>query len=72
MAGMTDTQKRALLRQLRRVAIERRPECCLGCGFEHSCSVRGCAVIRQAEEIIRRVENGQECETESGAEGAPG
>lgn len=30
-----------LLRQLRRVAVERRPECCLGCGFEQACSVHG-------------------------------
>ena len=40
------------LKQLRRVAIERRPEACLGCGFEHGCSVHGCAVIRKAEERI--------------------
>ena len=32
-------------RQLRALAIERRPEACLGCGFEHGCSVHGCAVI---------------------------
>lgn len=35
-------------RQLRIVSIERRPEACLGCGFEHGCSVHGCAVIRAA------------------------
>ena len=35
-------------RQLRTLAIERRPEACLGCGFEHGCSVHGCAVIHAA------------------------
>lgn len=43
------------LKQLRRVAIERRPEACLGCGFEHGCSVHGCAVIRRAEERILQI-----------------
>lgn len=33
------------LRQLHRLAIERRPEACFGCGLEHNCSVHGCAVI---------------------------
>lgn len=41
-----------LLRQLRRVAVERRPECCLGCGFEHGCSVHGCAAVRKAIDIL--------------------
>lgn len=35
-------------RQLRTLAIERCPEACLGCGFEHGCSVHGCAVIHAA------------------------
>lgn len=43
------------LKQLRRTAIERRPEACLGCGFEHNCSVHGCAVIRRAEERILHI-----------------
>ena len=25
---------------------------CLGCGFEHNCSVHGCAVLKQAAELI--------------------
>ena len=41
-----------LLRQLRRVAVERRPECCLGCGFEQACSVHGCAAVRKAIDIL--------------------
>lgn len=25
---------------------------CLGCGYEHSCSTRGCAVLKKAAEIV--------------------
>ena len=38
--------------QLHRLAIERRPEACLGCGIEHNCSVHGCAVIRKALRLL--------------------
>lgn len=38
----------ALLRQLHRLAVERRPEACLGCGYEHGCSLHGCAAICRA------------------------
>ena len=40
------------LRQLHRLAIERRQEACLGCGMEHNCSVNGCAVIRKALRLL--------------------
>lgn len=40
------------LRQLHRLAIERRPEACLGCGLDHDCSVHGCAVIRKALQLL--------------------
>lgn len=43
-------------RQLRTLAIERRPEACLGCGFEHGCSVHGCAVIHAAAERLAACE----------------
>lgn len=39
-------------RQLHRLAIERRPEACFGCGREHNCSVHGCAVIRKAWRLL--------------------
>ena len=38
--------------QLHRLAIEHRPEVCLGCGLEHDCSVHGCAVIRKALRLL--------------------
>lgn len=41
-----------LVKQLRRLSIERRPEACLGCGFEHGCSVHGCAVIKRVAEMV--------------------
>ena len=42
------------MRQLHRLAIERRPEACLGCGLEHNCLVygHGCAVIRKALRLL--------------------
>ncbi len=40
------------LRQLHRLAIERRPAACLGCGLEHNCFVYGCAVIRKALRLL--------------------
>lgn len=40
------------LRQLQRLAIERRPEACLGCWLEDDCSVHGCAVIRKALRLL--------------------
>lgn len=42
---MTD---RELIAALRRIGPETGSLCCLGCGYEHGCSVHGCAVIRAA------------------------
>lgn len=39
-------------RQLRRLAIEHRPEACFGCGLDHDCSVHGCAVIRKVLRLL--------------------
>lgn len=44
-----------MMRQLRILEIERRPEACLGCGYEYNCSTRGCAVIRAAREQIQDI-----------------
>lgn len=51
-----------LTRQLQRLAVERRPEACLGCGFENGCSLHGCAVLRKISRIVARVEGGAEDE----------
>lgn len=49
-----------LTRQLQRLAVERRPEACLGCGFENGCSLHGCAVLRKISRIVARAEGGAE------------
>lgn len=41
-----------LLRALRRLAVETGSLACLGCGYEHNCSLHGCAVIREAAEAL--------------------
>lgn len=47
----------SMLRQLRRLAVERRPEACVGCGHECSCSIRGCRVVNEAiKELEKREE----------------
>lgn len=48
---MTDQE---LIKALRRLKVGTGSLECLGCGWEHSCSVRGCAIIRKAAE---RLEN---------------
>ena len=49
-----------MARQLQRLAVERRPEACLGCGFENGCSLHGCAVLRKISRIVARAEGGAE------------
>ena len=38
--------------KLRDMAVNTGTLNCLGCGFEHNCSVHGCAVLKQAAELI--------------------
>ncbi|MBR2132259.1 MAG: hypothetical protein IJ955_06940 [Oscillospiraceae bacterium] len=37
-----------LLTALRRMKVATGSLICLGCGYEHGCSVHGCAIIREA------------------------
>ena len=37
---------------LRRMSVETGSLVCLGCGHEHSCSVHGCAVLKEAADRI--------------------
>lgn len=46
------TMTNDMLRQLKALAVEKCPEACLGCGYEHNCSVHGCAVINAALEML--------------------
>lgn len=49
---MTDQE---LIKTLRRLMIETGSLACLGCGYEHSCGIHGCAVIRQAAERLEEL-----------------
>lgn len=37
---------------LRRLSVETGSLACLGCGYEHNCSVHGCAIMREAAERL--------------------
>lgn len=42
-----------LTEALRRLSVETGSLVCLGCGYKHNCSTRGCAVIRAAVDALR-------------------
>ena len=43
---------RELIAALRRMKVETGSLACLGCGREHNCCVRGCAIVRAAAERL--------------------
>ena len=45
-----------LVSALRRLRVETGSIACLGCGHEHGCSVHGCAIIREAADLIEKQE----------------
>ena len=53
-----DTPTPDLTAQLQRLVTEERPGACVGCGFEHSCATRGCAVLRKISRIVAGAEGG--------------
>ena len=44
----------ALRSALRDLSQRLPPEVCRGCGYEHDCSKKGCAILRAARETITR------------------
>lgn len=46
---------KALIKALRRVSVETGSLVCLGCGHEHNCGTRGCAIIREAADKLQAV-----------------
>ena len=52
-----------LIAALQRIKIKTGSFACLGCGYEHSCGIHGCAIIRAA---ISRLQ--EETPAESGNE----
>ena len=49
---MTDEQ---ILQALKRLRVETGSLACFGCGREHNCGMHGCAILRQASELIERL-----------------
>ena len=46
---------RDLPQKLRGLSVETGSLACLGCGCEHNCSTRGCAIMREAADVIERL-----------------
>lgn len=44
-----------LCRTLQRMKVETRSLVCLGCGYENSCGIRGCALIREAADRLEQL-----------------
>lgn len=42
-----------LISALSQLSVETGSLACLGCGHEHNCSTSGCAIIREAIEVLR-------------------
>ena len=41
-----------IVRSLRRLKIQTGGIQCLGCGYEHDCSIHGCRIMRKAADLI--------------------
>lgn len=46
-----------LVELLRKVKIETGSMACLGCGYEHNCSLHGCAILRETADQLERLNN---------------
>ena len=44
-----------LLAALRRLKVKTGSIACLGCGYEHNCSVHGCRIMRLAAERLEQL-----------------
>lgn len=55
-----------LIKALRRMAVEPGSLVCLGCGYEHSCGVHGCAIINEAAARLESIAEAQTVEPEIG------
>ena len=47
---MTTMDYLTTLRAVKRMKVETGSMVCFGCGFEHNCSMYGCAILRNAAE----------------------
>lgn len=44
-----------LIKALRALMVETGSLACMGCGYEHGCGMRGCAIIREAADALERL-----------------
>ena len=44
-----------LIKALRRMGVQTGGLMCVGCGYDHNCSVHGCTVIREAADTLERL-----------------
>lgn len=56
---------------LHRLKVETGSLACLGCGYEHSCAIHGCAILREAEELAASMGRAFNEETVKKMIGAP-
>lgn len=45
-------ERRELARRMREMAVNTGALNCLGCGYEHSCGVHSCAVLKRAADLL--------------------
>ena len=45
-----------VLAAIKRLRVETGSLACLGCGHEHGCGIHGCAILREAADLIERLE----------------
>lgn len=45
-------EHRKLIAALKQLRVQTGSLACLGCGYEHNCGIRGCAIIREAVEAL--------------------
>ena len=42
-----------LIKALQRLKVQTGSLACMGCGWEHNCTTKGCAILRKAEKVLR-------------------
>lgn len=47
-------ERKDVIAALRRLRVQTGSLACLGCGYEQSCGVRGCAILRAAADLLER------------------
>ena len=60
-------ERKQLLAALQRLSVETGSLACLGCGYEHNCTTKGCRLLREAVQALSCTEN----EKEGDCDGTP-